>query len=296
MLLLLHLPAPGGRIQELQVQLDAGFARFFAYHDEPWRVLVGAIADSDRESLAILHSNRVGTPLRPTRRIEIAVGFGEVERQRFDRRIRVAPVGALPSAVQSRVVAAKYRADRAIDVQRMSEPIADIFVGKQRIIEIEPEAARVTRYVVVELNAARIALVEDLAARFVVPTRRARIEQEPVELAAQEILVRDVDVADDVESYRIDVEAVLVVLELLTPPVLDALELDVAALLEARDLVRADVRLDAPVIVVDPVGIELVESAVATATSTTRTASRSAVSARLLRRRSCSRRACARRR
>ena len=55
MLLLLHLPAPGGGIQELQVELDAGFLCFFAYHDEPWCVFVGAIADRYCESLAVLH-------------------------------------------------------------------------------------------------------------------------------------------------------------------------------------------------------------------------------------------------
>ncbi len=98
--LLLQLPAPGRGIEQLRIQLDAGLAGFFADDDEPRRVLVRAVADRHRQPLAVLHADGVGAALRPARGVEVLIGLGEVERQRFDAGVRVAPVQALPCAVQ----------------------------------------------------------------------------------------------------------------------------------------------------------------------------------------------------
>ena len=72
------LHAPGGHVEQAQGQLDASLAGLLANDDEPGRMVVSAIGNTEAQALTVLDADTVAIVLRPACGIEILAGLVQV--------------------------------------------------------------------------------------------------------------------------------------------------------------------------------------------------------------------------
>ena len=249
-LLFLHLLEGENSVQKLQGEFHAGLLGVFLQDHQPFRVVGSAIGDAKGEPLAILGQDAVRVAFDE-------IGFGEVFRGPFQVELPGADVAVVVAAEaqlkrrQALVVAAQHGIDHALEVHRVGEAVADVGVGQKRLRGVQEHARRGHRQVVVEPVLHDMAGVEGLPSGLLVPALRAG-EVEAVQLAFQKVLEGDVGIPNHAHADLVRIEAVAEVLEVVRPPVRDAMPLDGLALVHLADLVRPGVRFDLPVVVLHP--------------------------------------------
>ena len=166
-----------------------------------------AVGHLERQALAgVVDADPVSAAGLEAGGVEVLVGLAEVELARPDVVVVVVAEADLEGR-QPVVVVAQHGGDDAFEVHGVGDAEAHAFIREDRVGHVQVHARRL-RLFVVEPVLDDVTAVERRAGRLVVPVL-GQHQAHRVQVALEEVLERDIGVANDVDADLVRVEAVL---------------------------------------------------------------------------------------